>query len=502
MKSKKEGRYIPKAYHFERDIGTRAFSERADTVFFRAESNSHFVASDMDSLLGEDKALFILMLERFFSHQKERIEVLDSYSKGENYAIRQGRRRIEDEKSDYRIAHNWGGYISGFITSYLLGKPISITNETIETNKDDSPILPQINWDNDTDTLNYELAFDASRYGRAYELHYRGESIKDNIVLIDPREMFVIRDVTVKKDIIGAVHLPIYNDRLYITVYTDKEVIRYEPTDPSGLKLIEKERKAHAYQDVPVVEWWNNRFRTGDFETELSLIDAYDSAQSDTANYMSDLNDALLVVSGDIRNSGLDVDSFTKMKKANALFLESGIDHAGKQTSVRAEYIYKQYDVAGVEAYKNRIAKDIYKLAKIPNLDDESFSGNQSGVAISYKMVGLDQIRSSKESFFNKALRRRYELIDNVHSALNEPLIGADSLRFVFHANMPEDVWKEIQAFINADGRLSQTTLLENATFTETAVELERLQKEAITPAMGDFEMALALGGDDDKDQG
>ena len=33
-----------------------------------------------------------------------------------------------------------------------------------------------------------------------------------------------------------------------------------------------------------------------DFEKVIPLIDLYDNAQSDTANYMSDLNDAMLLV--------------------------------------------------------------------------------------------------------------------------------------------------------------------------------------------------------------
>ena len=38
----------------------------------------------------------------------------------------------------------------------------------------------------------------------------------------------------------------------------------------------------------------------GDFEKVIPLIDLYDNAQSDTANYMSDLNDAMLLVIGNM----------------------------------------------------------------------------------------------------------------------------------------------------------------------------------------------------------
>ncbi len=58
----------------------------------------------------------------------------------------------------------------------------------------------------------------------------------------------------------------------------------------------------------------------GDYESEISLIDAYDAGQSDTANYMSDLNDAMLLIKGDLDSMGLDPESAAKMKGANMLF--------------------------------------------------------------------------------------------------------------------------------------------------------------------------------------
>lgn len=186
-----------------------------------------------------------------------------------------------------------------------------------------------------------------------------------------------------------------------------------------------------------------------DFENEIPLIDAYDAAQSDTANYMSDLNDALLVINGDLDSAGITPTDAMLMKKANMLLLESGIDHTGKQTSVGAEYIYKQYDVQGVEAYKTRLINDIYKLSKVPNLDDDRFNASNSGIALKYKMIGLEQIKSIKESFFSKALRRRYQLIENIHNGLSTNKITADDLTFTFHENIPEDIWQEVERYIN-----------------------------------------------------
>lgn len=452
---------------------------RSDSLVFSDLANEQFRYDSSDELLHTDKGRKALrdMLAAFFGAQKERLKVLASYAQGDNFSILSGNRRLDKEKSDYRVRHKWGGYIASFATSYVIGNPVSIgvMEDALESQLE---TLKNIEWQNDINALNGDLAFDASVYGRAYEYHFRDKNKTDRIVLISPLEMFVIRDLTVEQNIIAAVHLPIYDGKVNMTVYTTGKVITFKPFTTTAPRLIVEGETPHGYQDVPVVEWWNNRFRMGDYESEISLIDAYDAGQSDTANYMSDLNDALLVIKGDLEAIGVDPDSAAKMKDANTLLLQSGVSTTGQQTSADAGYIYKQYDVNGTEAYKNRLANDIHRFSRIPNLDDDRFNSTSSGIALLYKMIGLEQVRKDKETYFTKALRRRYELISNIHKSINEPVIEANKLTFTFHPNIPQDVWTEIKAYIEAGGEVSQETLMNNASFTDYKTEQSRLSKQ------------------------
>lgn len=134
-----EGHYIPKAYQFEHDIDTNGRLEhRFDNLEFDDQANMHFIHHDIEELI-EDKHALLEMFKVFIGSQFERLEILDKYSNGENYSITAGRRRIEDEKSDYRIRHNWGGYVSNFITGYLLGKPVTVSG--INNIKDQDTLL-------------------------------------------------------------------------------------------------------------------------------------------------------------------------------------------------------------------------------------------------------------------------------------------------------------------------------------------------------------------------
>lgn len=475
-----EGVYIPKAAQFERDMDWDGYDiTRQDTIIFDKRANTHFVYDDIAALLDTVRGRKDLekMLETFFTYQVERLDILESYAHGKNSGIRSGDRRIEKNKADYRISHNFGGYISRFATSYMISKPVTITYSGSEDDEgtDDLDDVKEINRINDLDATNYELAFDASVYGRAFEFHYRRKDKTDDLIVrINPQEMFVIRDKTVEKKIIGAVHCPVFDGEIELTIYTDTDIYKFPTVDSTNIKVGNATKVKNPYGRVQVVEWWNNRYREGDFEKEMSIIDAYDSAQSDTANYMSDLNDALLILTGDIPYS---IGKLKEMKDANILALETGMTASGGQTTADAKYIYKQYDVQGAEAYKERLLNDMFLLSGIVKISDENF-GTQSGVALKYKLFGLQQLKETKTTFFRRALRQRYSIIQDMRAKNGGEKIDANMLEFTFHENLPEDVWTEIKTYIEVGGELSQETLRENSSFTTNKKEVERLEAE------------------------
>lgn len=467
-----EGQYIPKSYQFERDMESTTLEKREDFLQFDEKSNNHFMTQSVDALVpknGEPETLQ-KMVDEFMFIQVKRLKILEGYSDGKNYTILNGRKRLEPEKADYRIRHDLGGQASRFFTGYTVGQPISIGSTDAES---DISSIDAFNTYNDVEALNRELVYDASRFGRAFELHYYDEFDQPAVSLIDAKEMFTVRSADVRKDIVAAVHCPIYDGEMFVTVYTDKEIVSYDGN------WKETSRKPNPYKMVPVVEWQNNRERLGDWEKGIPLIDAYDSAESDTANYMSDLNDAVLVIKGDVSSTGMTASDLLNMKQANMLVLESGISHTGQQTSLDAGYIYKQYDVNGVEAYKTRLIKDFFRTIGLPNLQDDSTFSATSGIAIRYKLVDLQQVTSVKRGFFVKALRRRYKLLEKLADNLKGfDAVEADTLTFTFHENLPTDVWAEIQSAISSGMEVSQETLMESASFTDARKEKKRLLQE------------------------
>lgn len=483
-----EGEYIPKSYQFERDLDIDDTNDnRHDTIQFEEDANDDYLyLGDIKELYQTEEGLNTLrdFLENFADSQVERLNVLESYSIGENYNILEGRRRLEEDKADYRARHAFGYKITRFMAGYIAGNPI-----TVESDENTADNLSEVHKTNKIDKTNKSIVFDSSRYGRAFEIHYYTEDgLK--IKKVEPQDMFVIRSADLEKEIIGAVHLPKYNGEYHIDLYTNERKVSFNPVEsvrdiqPDGITT-----KKHSFGDVPVVEWHNNDFKMGDWESEISLIDLYDSAESDTANYMSDLVDALLVVSGDFESSNLSTDDAIKQKQAGMLLLQSGTDINGKQTSIGADYIYKQYDSQGQEAYKSRVKQDFYDLVGVPNFSDEKL-GSVTTQTMMYKMIDLMQTTADKQTTYTEALERRYELISKFYKNMRLGEINIDDMKFVFHPNLPNDVWEEISKVVSSGGELSQETMMNNTSFTDFKTEQERLKDEQPTTSMYDYEMS------------
>ncbi|MCE5058181.1 phage portal protein [Mammaliicoccus sciuri] len=423
---------------------------------FNLAANETFRAESTDDVLKPD--VLREMVNKHKANQVPRLEVLENYYLGNNTDILTGERRKDDDKADHRAVHSYAEYVSQFIVGYLTGNPVSYTH----TDEDTQEKIYQLNDLNDVDAINSDLALDLSIYGRAYEIVFRDEEDNDRFLPLDPKSTFVVYNNAIDKKIIAGIRYytkPVYDDSEpteIIEVYTSDKIHYIEIYD-GELNSIEEVQ--HYYNDVPIIEYVNNKFMKGDFENVISLIDLYDSGQSDTANYMTDTNDALLAIVG---NVDLDSDEAKEFKDANMVLIKPELNANGSESNADAKYIYKQYDVAGSEAYKSRLQNDIHKFTNTPDLNDENFSGTQSGEAMKYKLFGLEQVRATKERMFKKGMLRRYKLLFN-----NINLEGMDAgkhkywdMQITFTPNLPKALKESVDIFNSLAGGLSERTRL------------------------------------------
>ena len=441
---------------------------------FSDEANMVYTRESVESLIGDTDKL-VELIQHHQNHQRPRLKTLREYYKGNNESILQapeGQRRKEKKMADNRATHNFAKYVSQFIQGYVVGVPLKTSYEDDEVNE----ALREINRTNDADEHNSDLVLDQSIYGRAYEMLFRSQNDETRFVSLDVLETFVVYDDTIEAKPLMAIRYigKQFEDDIKVYLYTHSDIYEYSLDLNNEMTFVDIE--SHYFGGVPIIEYSNNKYRQGDFEDVLTLIDLYDNAQSDTANYMQDLNDAMLLIKGPL---DIDIPEAEKMKESNIIFLQSEPTLDGRDSQVDARYIYKQYDVAGTEAYKDRIFQNILLFTSIPNLLDDTSSGQQSGEAIKMKLFALSQKRATKERLFKKSLRDRYRLISNISSILKEVEFDTNEISITFTENLPSMIAKDMDWFTSAGGRLSNQTMLENLPFVENAEEeLEKIEAE------------------------
>ena len=321
---------------------------------------------------------------------------------------------------------------------------------------------------NDEADENAELAKNASIYGVAYEMLYLSE--EDNMIRfksLNPKEVIPIFDKTVEQNLLAVMRY--YEDYDYVedNTYTIVEVIdathvrRYKLN--TGLSLLEE--YPHYFSMVPVAIFKNNEEESGDFERVISLIDAYDKMQSDSLNDFEYFVDAYLALYGFTADS----EDVAQMKENRVLLMDEGTS---------AEWLIKQVNDAYVENMKNRLDKDIHKFAKCPNMSDQEFASNASGVAIKFKLLGTENLVSIKERKFKRGLQQRFELMSMINNVLSE---GFDwrAIDINFTRNIPSND-TDIADMVNTlKDIVSEETLLAQIPFVEDVqTELEKLKAE------------------------
>jgi len=355
----------------------------------------------------------------------ERRQRLKSWYEGRHEIL--GRQRAAG-LPNVRLVHDYPRYISTMAAGYLVGQPV--VYEADEGQRAALDAVMERYSRCAIDSVDAELAKCASIYGRGVELVFADENALPRAAALEPWTGFVVYDDTVERKPLFGVHLRERIGELGAAegcdtvVYTDREAITFGGACVGDVGAV-KERKPHFFGGVPMVEYWNSEDERGDFEGVMTLIDAYDRLQSDRVNDKSQFVDALLLLYGctmETDERGRTPGQQLREDKLLAL----------PDSDARAEWLCKQLSESDAEVLKKALAADIHKLSMVPDLTDEHFGGSISGVAMQYKLLGLEQLTGIKERWFREALRQRLRLFACFLAVRGAPELDAETVRMKF----------------------------------------------------------------------
>lgn len=373
--------------------------------------------------------------------------------------------RTAANKPDNRLVNNYPGYISTVNIGYFMGKPILYTADGgAETMMEELQAFLDYNDEQDENVL---LEREASIKGIGYEIMYLDTDANLRVAMVRPENTIVFYDNTLESNVLFAIRFWDVSDK---TIKADLYTSEYKQTFTLDVRrkngFFDAPEK-HEFSDVPIIEFPNNEERMGDFERVLTLVNAYDKAQSDTANDFEYFTDAYLL----LRNlSGTTEEQITKMKKDRVLLVDGEGD---------VGWVTKTIQDAATENYKNRLDSDIHKFSMTPKLTDEDFAGNLSGVALEFKLWGLEQLAAQKERKFKRALQRRIELFCNFMKVKGRSYDWR-AINMTFTRNMPMNVGDLVDQAVKLKGIVSDQTVLSRLPFIDDPKqELERVKEEA-----------------------
>jgi SPP1 family phage portal protein len=401
-----------------------------------------------------------------------RLDMLESYYMGK-HAILSRNTGSDTGLPNNRIIANHAKYITDIAVGYVAGDPVKYDGKQIDE-------ILEVYKQGDIVSHDAELAKDLSVLGVGRELYFMTSD--DNPIpkatAIDPRQIFLVVDDTVEYKSLFGVHYYAKRDLsnaivgYSVNVYTEKYVIKYIVKDLNGQEYEVSDRKEHYFDGVPIVEFWNNEEQQGDFEQQISLIDAYNLLMSDRLNDKEQLVDAILMLKGGI-SIGDDEEeagrTIRMLKKYKVLELPADGD---------ASWLIKNLNEADVEVLRNAIREDIHQFAMVPNLTDENFAANASGVAMKYKLLGLEQLAKNKERYFVQGLRERLKLFANVLKVKGRAVDVSD-VTITMTRNLPANDLETAQMISTLSGSVSTETLIAQLSFVDdVADEVKRLNAE------------------------
>lgn len=390
-----------------------------------------------------------------------RLTNLAAYYRGESAITK---RQREKGLPNNRIAHPYARYIVSVATGYLIGQPVNYAADTQEAEL--QPITDAYS-KCAISSIDAENARHASIYGRGVEYVHVTESETDSVMpcvaALSPETAFVVYDDDYHNTpLFGVYYAPDTAedgtpDGWRVYVMGAQKIRALKMTDLSGGSTTAIEESVHYFGGVPMVEYWNDEDEKGDFEWVLPLIDAYDKLESDRVNDKEQFVDKLLLLTGcTLEDDERGRPPWQQLREDKALCLPD--------MQASATYLQGALTESDVEVLRSALVEDIHKMSMIPNLADRDFASNSSGVAMRYKLWGLEQMTNVKQQWFLEGLRMRLKLFANFCRVQGHPALDVSDVMITMTRSMPANLVENAQMAQYADAA--------GAASTETKVRL------------------------------
>lgn len=418
-----------------------------------------------------NKELIYKLIQKH-TQERSRLRDLKKYYLGE-HAILNHKRRNKNAPN-YKTVANHAKDIADTSTGYFMGNPIKYNNTA---NSDLEPLLVAFDGA-EIDQVDAQNALNMAIYGRAYEYIYAKEGLTElDSTSVDPENVFIVYDDSIERKALFAVYYYEIKDdtkdatKYQAEVFTQNLHYHIVLRDSSIGTTQNEKVEPHNLGQIPIIEYRNNHFAIGDYEQQISLIDAYNSLMGNRVNDKEQAVESILVLYG-----AQLADNQEEAREAMSILAEEGLLEL--PADAKADFLKNALDENATEILRKALKEDIYTFSHVPNLTDENFAGNSSGVAMEFKLLGLEMITKTKEANYKRGLRQRIAIFAH-YLGMQQIALEAHSIVPQFSRGLPKNLLELSQIINNLEGKVSLRQLISLLPFVEDPdAELEELEEE------------------------
>ncbi|UYP02453.1 phage portal protein [Bacillus subtilis] len=455
-----------------------------------------------------DTSAILRMIDK---HEYERDKMLEGVAyymnqadikKKLRYYYEGGIRKVDTDKPNNRISHNWHKLLVQQKTQYLVGKPITF-------NAEDENFLKLVNdfVNEDFDDCIQELLKNASNKGREWLHPFVDEEGKFDFIRIPAEEVIPVYETTKKRKLLYAIRyydVKNINDEFTrkVELYTDEQIFYYVEYNGALVQdfayknnpeshFYDKQGNGYGWGKVPMIEFKNNEEGVSDLIFYKDLIDAYNGNISNNANTFDEMQDIIFEL---INYSGDDLSEFmTNLRHYKAVAVGEGGGFNMKTAEI---------PIDSANTHLDRLEENIYRFGQGVNNNPDKVGNSPTNVAIKNLYSLLDLKANEAERKFRPALHAFFWFFTEYLKMTGQGEYDPTLLQMTFNRSRMTNELEEVQMGSQSTDISKETRLAHHPWVDDVEAELKRIKDEELEyrksmPPLR--EIPTDTGGDEDE---
>lgn len=443
-------------------------------------TTEEIIAEEIKDFNNSDKRNWMLTGERYYAVEN------DIYNRTMTRKTETGEVQ-ESYKANNKLAHAKVKNLVDEKVSYLLSKDITLDS-------DDKNLLEKVkNILGDDFQYNIqELGYESSNKGIAWLQVYIDEEGKFHFMVIPSEQCIPLwEDLrhTRLQGMIRYYNVTAYEGKIKRTItkieYYTKDTVNYYMLTENKNVILDSEKylnvgegvlghykkgdEPKSFGKVPFVPFKNNKLEYPDLKFIKSLVDNYDIARSDIANFIEEVKNLIYVLKG---YGGADLNEFMNDLNYYRAIKIDDPEYGGVDT------LNPQIDIVAAQQHFEQLKRDIIEDGQGVPKDLDKFGNSPSGIALRFLYSGLDLKCNLLEREYKRSWQ---ELLYFIRVYLSESGQGVsdDKIDLIFNRDIEINESEVIENCSKSLGIISSETVVTQHPWTkDKEQELERIRKE------------------------